>query len=367
VQAIRHELSTVLIGQPVVDVDRLLHRMDPSPDFSRLGVHATLGTSLAARRATAAAQGVPLHHLLSGGQAPLLPLPMVNVVSGGAHAGAAVDIQDVLVVPVGAHDIVEAVEWAWRVRRRAAEIASERGLLTTLVADEGGLGLPLRSNVAALELVSSAIELAGLDLGTQAAIAIDVAANQLWDGDAYVLRAEGRRLDTAEMIDEVAGWVERFAVVSVEDVLHDGDWVGWQEATRALRGVQVLGDDLFGTSRRRVELAATDGVANAVLIKPNQRGTIDAAEQTVRRARELSYATVVSARSGDTEDDWLADLAVGWRAGQIKVGSTMRSERTAKWNRLLQIAAEAGDGATFAGRAALAPMPERGRSTTDQA
>jgi enolase len=354
VRSLRESVGPALLGRPVSDVDSALRELDPSGDLASLGVHAALGVSVAARLAQARSAGVPLHHLLSGGAAPLLPMPMVNVVSGGAHAGGAVDVQDVLVVPTGAQDVSEAIEWAWRVRRRAAELAADRGLLTSLVADEGGLGLQLPSTAAVLELVSAAIVRSGLQPGVDAAIAVDVAANQLWDGTSYVLSAENRRLDTGEMVQEVLGWVRRFPIVSVEDVLHDQDWAGWAEATTALKDIQVLGDDLFATSSARVQAAAQDGVANAVLVKPNQRGTLDAAEETVRRGRELGYVSVVSARSGDTEDDWLTDLAVGWRAGQIKVGSTMRSERTAKWNRLLQIAAEAGDAAEFAGASALA-------------
>jgi enolase len=354
VRALRDRVLPALRGRPVAEADAVLRELDPSPDLAALGVHAALGVSVAARLAHARSEGVALHQLLSGGAAPLLPLPMVNIVSGGAHAGGAVDVQDILVVPLGAHDVTEAIEWSWRVRRRAAELAADRGLLTSLVADEGGLGLQLPSTTAVLELVTAAIERSGLQPGVDAGIAIDVAANQLWDGTSYLLRAEDRRLGTAEMIEEVTAWVRRFPIVSVEDLLHDQDWAGWAEATTALKDIQVLGDDLFATSSARVEHAAQAGVANAVLVKPNQRGTLAAAEETVRRGREFGYACVVSARSGDTEDDWLTDLAVGWRAGQIKVGSTTRSERTAKWNRLLQIAAEAGDTAGFAGRSALA-------------
>jgi enolase len=354
VRALRDQVGPALRGRPVAEADAVLRELDPSPDLATLGVHAALGVSVAARLAQASSQGVPLHQLLSGGAAPLLPLPMVNIVSGGAHAGGAVDVQDVLVVPLGAHDVTEAIEWSWRVRRRAAELAADRGLLTSLVADEGGLGLQLPSTTAVLELVTAAIERSGLRPGVDAGIAIDVAANQLWDGASYLLRAEDRRLDTAEMVQEVAGWVRRFPIVSVEDLLHDQDWEGWAEATKVLADIQVLGDDLFATSSARVVDAAQDGVANSVLVKPNQRGTLAAAEETVRRGHELGYACVVSARSGDTEDDWLTDLAVGWRTGQIKVGSTTRSERTAKWNRLLQIAAQAGDTAEFAGHNTLA-------------
>lgn len=353
VAMVQEQLGPALLGRPPAEVDLAVGELDPSPELELLGVHAALGVSVAARIAEAAHERIPLHQLLADGAPPLLPMPMVNVVSGGAHAAGAVDIQDALVVPLGARDMSQAIEWAWRVRRRAAELAADRGFLVTLVADEGGLGLQLPSTGAVLSLLTQAIERAGLEPGADAAIAVDVAANQLWDGAAYRLAAEGRRLDSGQMIEEVLGWVRHFPVVSVEDPLHDSDWTGWAAATRQLSQIQLLGDDFFATSRERLEAAARDGIGNAVLIKPNQRGTLAAAQHTALRARDLGYATVLSARSGDTEDSWLADLAVGWGAGQIKVGSTMRSERTAKWNRLLQIAAEAGAGAQFAGGAAL--------------
>jgi enolase len=354
VTCVRERIRPALVGRSAAESDGVVENLDPSPDLADIGVHAALGVSVAACRALAAAAGVSLHAYLSGGQPPLLPLPMVNILSGGAHAGGAVDIQDILAVPVGAASFGEAIEWAWRVRRRAVDLAEELGLPAALVADEGGLGLPLPSNGAALDLVVTAVERAGLAPGEQVSLAVDVAANQLWDGAAYYLAAEDRRLDAGGLIDEIAGWVARYPLVSVEDALHDRDWDGWVEASHRLAGIQLLGDDLFATAADRVRRAAEQGVANAVLVKPNQRGTLARAAQTMAAARGAGYATVVSARSGDTEDTWLADLAVGWRAGQIKVGSTLRSERTAKWNRLLEITAEAGEEATFAGRRALA-------------
>ena len=293
------------------------------------------------------------------GAKPLLPLPMVNVISGGAHArGAGVDVQDFLVVPVGAASFAEAIEWAWRVRQGTEELAAARGLPASLVADEGGLGLALASNRAGLELLLAGIERSGLTPGAEAAIAVDVAATQLHGPDGYVLARRGRRtLDSAGVIDELEAWCRDFPVVSLEDPLSEDDWSGWTEVTQRWESsVQLLGDDLFVTQVDRLERGVREGAANAVLVKPNQCGTLSGAQATVERARAAGYATVVSARSGDTEDAWLADLAVGWRAGQIKVGSTTRSERTAKWNRLLRIEQELGSGAEFAGRAALAPL-----------
>jgi enolase len=337
-------------------LDAVLRELDGTAELGRLGANAVLAVSIAAALATSESEGVPLWRLLGGGEA-LLPLPMVNVISGGAHArGAGLDVQDFLVVPLSAATFREAIEWAWRVRRATEELAAERGLPASLVADEGGLGLALASNRAALELLSAGIERAGLRAGEDAAIAVDVAATQLFQDGGYRLAGEGRTLDAGELLDELEAWCGALPIVSLEDPLAEDDWTGWAEASRRLGSrVQLLGDDLFVTQVERLEHGISQGVANAVLIKPNQCGTLTDALATVRRAREAGYATVVSARSGDTEDAWLADLAVGWHAGQIKVGSTARSERTAKWNRLLRIEAELGEAATFAGAQALAP------------
>jgi enolase len=358
VASVNETIAAELTGSDAADqeaLDAALRELDGTPDLGRLGANAVLAVSLAAALAAAAAEGVPLWRRL--GAEPLLPLPMVNVISGGAHArGAGVDVQDFLVVPVGAGSFAEAIEWAWRVRHATEELAAARGLPASLVADEGGLGLALHSNRAGLELLLAGIERAGLEPGAGAAIAVDVAATQLVSTDGYRLAAENRTVGAAELLDEIEGWCRDFPVVSIEDPLAEDDWDGWAEATRRLGArIQLLGDDLFVTQVERLERGIAAGVANAVLVKPNQCGTLSDALAAVRRARAAGYARVVSARSGDTEDAWLADLAVGWQAGQIKVGSTTRSERTAKWNRLLQIEAELGPAAEYAGRGALAP------------
>ncbi len=338
-------------------IDAALAAADGTADLGRLGANAVLAVSVASAVAAADAGGEPLYRLASAGARPLMPLPMVNVISGGAHAGFAVDVQDFLAVPLGAANFAEAIEWAWRVRRATAEVAAERGLVVALVADEGGLGPVLSSNREALELLTLGIERARLTPGEDVAIAVDVAATQLLEpGGSYRLAAEQRSLSAAELVEELAGWAAAYPLVSLEDPLAEDDWEGWTTAGNRLAGLQLLGDDLFATSLGRLERGIADGVANAVLVKPNQIGTLSAARAVVDRAREAGYATVLSARSGETEDSWLADLAVGWRTGQIKVGSTMRSERTAKWNRLLRIEAELGGDAVFAGRAALAPL-----------
>jgi enolase len=340
-------------------VDEALRAADGSPDLSRLGANAVLAVSIASAIAAAAGRGEPLWRAVAApGERPLIPLPMVNVLSGGAHAGTTIDMQDFLAVPVGAGSFAQALEWTWRVRSAAAELVGERGLTAALVADEGGLGPVLASNREALELLTRAIERSGLAPGDEVAIAIDVAATQfVQPGGGYRLSVENRTIDAGELAAELAAWAAVHPIVSIEDPLGEDDWEGWERAGSRLGHLQLLGDDLFVTNPERLRRGIESGVANAVLVKPNQIGTLSSAHEVVELARSAGYATVLSARSGETEDAWLADLAVGWRTGQIKVGSTMRSERTAKWNRLLRIEAELGDEAEFAGRAALAPLP----------
>ena len=346
VQALHDEIAPALIGRDASDqaaIDGTLRGLDGTPDLHRLGANAVLAVSIACALATARAEGVPLWQLLAPDEPPLLPMPMVNVISGGAHAGRLLDVQDFLVVPVGAASFAEAIEWAARVRAAAAYELRLLGHETSLVADEGGLAARLPSNRAALELLTAAIERSGLAPGTEAAIAVDVAATQLLGPDGYTLASEGRSLRAAELVEEIAIWCDAFPIISVEDALGEDDAAGWRLLTDRLGGrVQLLGDDLFVTSPARVQAGIREGVANAVLVKPNQVGTLTDARRVVEIAHDAGYATVLSARSGETEDAWLADLAVGWRTGQIKVGSTMRSERTAKWNRLLRIEAEHG-------------------------
>jgi enolase len=355
------ELAGAVVGLDARDqaaLDAALRAADGTPGLGRLGANAVLAVSVAGALAAAAGSGEPPWRAVAApGDKPLLPLPMVNVLSGGAHAGVAIDMQDFLAVPVGAASFAEALEWSWRVRASAAELVGERGLVAALVADEGGLGPALTSNREALKLLTLAIERSGLVPGEQVAIAIDVAATQFAQpGGRYRLSVENRTIDATELAAELAGWAAHHPIVSIEDPLGEDDWDGWTQAGDRLGHLQLLGDDLFATNPERLRRGIEAGVANAVLVKPNQIGTLSSAREVVGLAREAGYATVLSARSGETEDAWLADLAVGWRTGQIKVGSTMRSERTAKWNRLLRIEAELGDGAEFAGRAALAPL-----------
>lgn len=331
------------------DLDDVLRMADGSSDLHRLGANSILGISIAAAIAVADQTRRPLYQCARLSDAPpLIPMPMINIVSGGAHAGRMLDIQDVLVIPVGAGSFSEALEYAWRVRHATAETAEARGLSARLVADEGGLGLPFRTNLEALRVVNEGITRAGLEPGNHVSLAVDVAASQFYIDGQYVLRNEGRSLTSRQLVSELTEWCAEFPIVSLEDVLAEDDWEGWRWATSQLP-VQLLGDDLFVTTGTRLARGVESGIANAVLVKPNQAGTLTAALDVLAAAKASGYRTVLSARSGDTEDSWLADLAVAWQAGQIKVGSTQRSERTAKWNRLLQIESEQGAAARFAG------------------
>jgi enolase len=361
VAGVRGELAEAVSGLDARDqaaLDAALRAADGTPELGRLGANAVLAVSVAAAVAAASGSGEPLWRFAATpGEPPLLPLPMVNVLSGGAHAGSALDMQDFLAVPVGAASFAQALEWAWRVRTAAAKLVRERGLAAALVADEGGLGPALGSNREALELLSRAIERAGLVPADEVGIAIDVAATQfVQPRGGYLLSLEQRTIAAAELVAELAAWAAAHPIVSIEDPLGEDDWEGWAQAEAQLGHLQLLGDDLFVTSTDRLRRGTDSGVANAVLVKPNQTGTLTSAREVVEQARAAGYATVLSARSGETEDAWLADLAVAWRTGQIKVGSTTRSERTAKWNRLLRIEVELGEEAEFAGRAALAPL-----------
>lgn len=358
IASIREEIGPLLVGREAADqagIDAALRELDGTPSLERLGANAVLAASVACALAAARAAGVPLWQAIAPGEPPLLPLPMVNVISGGAHAGRLVDVQDFLVVPVGADRFSQALEWSARVRAGTARALADRGHDVSLVADEGGLAAPLPTNRSALDLLLEGIERAGLEPGAEAAIAVDVAATQLVADGGYRLERELRTLREAELVEELVTWVADYPIVSIEDALGEDDAGGWGLVTGHLGDrIQLLGDDLFASSPERLRAAIRDGVANAVLVKPNQVGTLTDARRVVELAQAAGYATVVSARSGETEDAWLADLAVGWRAGQIKVGSTTRSERTAKWNRLLRMEAE-HPGASFAGRSALAP------------
>lgn len=356
-------LKGAVVGMDALDrpaIDAAMEQVDGDPALGRLGANAVLAISLAVTIAAGSAQGVPLWQALDGGDEPLIPMPMVNIVSGGAHARGALDIQDVLAVPVGASSFAESIEWISRTRQATADQLDRRGGSSALVADEGGLAGALGSNEAALELVVKGIEGAGLRPGDDVSLAVDLAANQMFRDGGYRLDVEDRTLDSGQWAATVGRWCADYPICSLEDVFAEDEWDAWRAASPSLGdGRQLLGDDLFATNGERLARGIDEQVANAVLVKVNQAGTVTRAENVVRQAQTAGYSTVVSARSGDTEDHWLADLAIGWRAEQIKVGSTMRSERTAKWNRVLEIEARAGSKAQFAGPGSLSPTPAR--------
>jgi enolase len=351
------EIAGTLVGRDAEDqygIDEALRALDGTANLKRLGANAILATSLAVARAAAAFRRAPLHeYLASLGSLPppSLPLPMTNILSGGAHAGEAMDFQDFLAVPVGAGSLVEAISMIARVRQSAADEMHDAGL-SILLADEGGLSPGYRSAEEALELMMRAIVRAGFEPGRQMAIALDVAASELiGDRGTYRLAGEGRTLDGPAMVAYIADLCRRYPVVSVEDPLAEDDWVHWRQFTGDVR-TQIIGDDLFVTNAARIADGIDKGAANGVLIKLNQNGTLTGTLDAMALARRAGYATVVSARSGETEDAFMSDFAVATGAGQIKIGSLRNSERLAKYNQLLRIAEDTA--IPFAGAAALA-------------
>ncbi|HVX10128.1 MAG TPA: phosphopyruvate hydratase [Pirellulales bacterium] len=358
---VNHSLGPALAGANPADqatVDRLLCQLDGTPKKSQLGANALLGVSLAVAHAAAAAARLPLYRHLHGlwqgvlrdAQLPpapdcRMPLPMTNMISGGLHAGGNLDFQDFLIMPTGATSYRVGLEWIVRVHRRLGELLATSGYEGRLVGDEGGFGPRLPSNRSAAEFVVRAIEAARLRPGDDVTIALDVASTHFFEAGRYRLRATGdEQLTNAQMIDQVAALVEAFPIVSVEDALAEDDWEGWQELTRRLGDrVQLVGDDLFATNPERIRRGIELQAANAVLIKVNQIGTLSETLQAMAVARSGGYRSVVSARSGETEDATIADLAVATAADQIKIGSIQRSERLGKYNRLLAIEEQLGD------------------------
>jgi enolase len=350
---VREVIAPRLLGVPATEqeaIDRSLCELDGTPDKSRLGANALLGVSLACAHAAAAARGLPLWRYLDTEGAACLPLPMVNLISGGLHAGGNLDLQDFLFLPVGARSYSEALEMTVAVYRALSAVLTRHGFEGVLVGDEGGFGPRLRGNEQAVEMILEAFRAAGLEAGKQAALALDVAATHFYGDGAYHLRADGGAALSAEgMVERLRRWADAYPILSIEDGLAEDDWDGWRRLTEELSGrVQLIGDDLFVTNPERLRRGIAAGVANAVLVKVNQVGTLTEALRVVRLAREAGYRAVVSARSGETEDSTLADLAVASGAGQIKVGSVARSERLAKYNQLLRIEEEMGPAAPFA-------------------
>jgi enolase len=339
------------------ELDRVLIGLDGTETKSRLGANALLGVSLAAAHAAAAAARVPLYRWIGGDEATLLPAPMMNVINGGAHADNTVDLQEFMLFPVGAPSFGEALRWGAEIFHTLKKLLSDKGYITA-VGDEGGFAPNLESNREAIELVLRAIEAAGYRPGEDVAIALDPASSEFHRDGRYVLEGEGASLSPEEMVGFWQEWVERYPILSIEDGLDEADWDGWRALTERLgRRTQLVGDDLFVTNPKILAEGIERGIANAILIKVNQIGTLTETLEAIRMARAAGYAAVVSHRSGETEDTTIADLAVGTGCGQIKTGSLSRSDRIAKYNRLLRIEDELGERARYAGRSTLAGVP----------
>jgi enolase len=357
---VKETIASKLRGLDAADqrrIDSLMIELDGTPNKSRLGANATLGVSLAAARAAAIAAGLPLYRYLGGEAARTLPVPLMNVLNGGKHADNNVDLQEFMIVPLGASTFREALRWGAEVFHALAKVLKKRGM-STAVGDEGGFAPNLGSNEEALQALVEAIRAAGYRPGEQVALALDPAASEFCQSGTYVLAGEGgRRLDSNGMVDYYAGLCERYPIVSIEDGLAEDDWAGWKAlSVRLGERVQLVGDDLFVTNVARLERGIREGVANSILVKLNQIGTLTETLAAIETAHRAGYTAVISHRSGETEDVTIADLAVATNAGQIKTGSLSRTDRVAKYNQLLRIEDELGASARYPGRAAFRKM-----------
>lgn len=356
-RGITSEIAPALVGRDVshqADIDATLIALDGTPTKSRLGGNALIATSLAVLHAAAAHARLPLWQYLAQGRPVRLPLPQIQIFGGGAHAGRRVDVQDFMVIATGASCFTQALEMTAEVYRAAGELMATRGQLAG-VADEGGWWPSFARNEEALDTLVASIEKAGFVPGQEVAIALDIAASEFGRGGRYRLALEGAEMDTDALCERLVRWTEKYPIVSVEDPLAEDDEAGLVAFTRAVGArVQVVGDDYLVTNAERVRVAARAGACNCALIKPNQAGTVTETLAALQAAKEAGYGTIVSARSGETEDVAIVHLATGWDAGQLKVGSFARSERMAKWNEGIRIESRAGAPSGFAGKAALA-------------
>lgn len=342
VRNINDQVAPRLVGSEVnIDfVDSALIEIDPTLNHSTLGANATLAVSLAGALASAHAEKLSLARYFQPEGKLLIPMPMVNILSGGAHANRTLDIQDILIVPVGAKSFTEAISWIVAVREMAAKLGAKNGKVTHLVAAEGGLGIPFESIEMACNFVIEAIEMVGLTIDSHVRLALDMAATQFFNDGHYFLQTSQKSYTSDKFVKYVNNLATEFPIISLEDPFAEDDWDAWNVFTQtAPKSLQVVGDDLLTTNSARLERAIVENSSNAILIKANQNGLISSTHSVLKKAQSAGLNTVVSARSGETEDAWLADCATGWRAGQIKVGSTHGSERTAKWNRLLELEA----------------------------
>ncbi|GBD35973.1 Enolase 2 [bacterium HR36] len=365
VRAIQETVSPALRGMCVTDqakVDERLVELDGTINKKRLGGNAIVAVSLAVAQAAAHAHRLPLYQSLvlsaldigylcrpAEGADYLLPMPMVNMISGGLHAGRHLEVQDFLIIPQHARSFAEAIEIIYTVHRSLGNLLRAQGYEADLVADEGGYGPRLRTNEEAIELILSAVKKSGLREANDVVLALDIAASHFYNEGLYELTTLDRKLDSAEWIEQLLSWVKVYPIVSLEDPLAENDWAGWSELMKKLGNrIQIIGDDLFATNLQRLRRGITQGIANAVLIKPNQAGTLTETFLVMREAQQVGYRRIISARSGDTEETWLADLAVATGAGQIKIGCITRSERLAKYNQLLRLEEELGERARLA-------------------
>ncbi|RPF49362.1 enolase [Thermodesulfitimonas autotrophica] len=356
VEHVNNEIAAEIVGLNALEqreIDRTLIELDGTENKSRLGANAILGVSLAVARAAAEWVGLPLYRYIGGVGANLLPVPLMNVLNGGRHADNNLDLQEFMIVPVGAPTFADALRMGAEVYHSLRRILHERGL-STAVGDEGGFAPYLEANEEALKLLVAAIEGAGYKPGEDVALALDPAASEFFRDGSYYLEGEGRSLAAAEMTEYYADLIGRYPIISLEDGLAEEDWEGWEALTRRLgKTVQLVGDDIFVTNPQRLSRGISLGVANSILIKFNQIGTLTETLDTIALARRAGYSTVISHRSGETEDTFIADLAVATGAGQIKTGAPCRTERVAKYNQLLRIEEQLGDAAVYAGKAAF--------------
>jgi enolase len=359
VEAVNGEIFDALSGMDAEDqrrIDDALMKLDGTPSKGRLGANAILGVSLAVAKAAAGAAGLPLYRYLGGVNAHLLPVPMMNIINGGAHADNPIDIQEFMIMPVGAPSCADAIRMGSEIFHTLRKGLRDAGHSTN-VGDEGGFAPNLKSAEEALSFVMKSIEGAGYRPGEDVALALDCAATEFFKDGKYRMEGEGKTLDSAGMAKYLEGLVSRFPIVSIEDGMAEDDWEGWKALTHAIgRKCQLVGDDLFVTNTKRFAQGIEGGIANSILIKVNQIGSLTETFEAIAMAHRSAYTAVISHRSGETEDATIADIAVATNAGQIKTGSLSRSDRTAKYNQLIRIEQELGDEAAYAGRSALGSL-----------
>ena len=356
IEHINTEICEAIVGLDAIEqafIDQTLIDLDGTENKSRLGANATLAVSLAVAKAAAEESGLPLYRYLGGAARMQLPVPMMNVINGGAHANNSLDLQEFMIIPVGAESFREALRCGAEIFQALKTLIDKKGMPTT-VGDEGGFAPNLPSNEAALELIMRAIEAAGYTPGSQVAIGLDCASSEFCKDGKYSLKAEKRAMSAVEFSDYLATWVDKYPIISIEDGMAEDDWDGWKVLTKKLgKKVQIVGDDLFVTNTTILSEGISQGVANSILIKINQIGTLSETFAAIEMAKRAGYTAVVSHRSGETEDTFIADLAVASNALQIKTGSLSRSDRLAKYNQLLRIEEDLGDSASYAGRGAF--------------